>query len=278
MKIKPVIFILSIIVILFGINLSAQQENNYDPHKAFDPSFLNNSANSFRNAQGMPGKNFWQNQADYLIHVKLDEKTNIVSGNETITYTNNSPDNLDYLWLQLDQNILRKDSRSAATNNPLNSPRETTDGYNLNSVKITYGGKTYTADYIISDTRMQIRLPHPLSSSGNKIKIDIDYSYVLQSESAGRTGSMETKNGVIYDMAQWYPRMCVYDDIIGWNTLPYLGQGEFYCEYGNFDYYINVPSNQVVVGSGELVNPKEVLTNLEYKNLQKAKASNSTVM
>lgn len=278
MKIKYFFYSLTTVLLLLSLSTPAQQNSVYNPLKAFDPNFLSNYGNSFRSSNGIPGKDFWQNRADYKINAKLDEATGRISGNEVITYTNNSPDNLDYLWLQMDQNILRKNSRANIINNPVNGPAETTDGYELKSVKIEYGGNSYNANYLISDTRMQIRLPHSLKRNGSVIKIVIDYSYILQSKTAGRTGSMKTKNGIIYDVAQWYPRMCVYDDVIGWNTLPYLGSGEFYCEYGNFDYYINVPADQIVVGSGKLVNPNEVLTKTEISRLEQAKKSDKTVI
>lgn len=272
---------LTFIFILFFFTLEisfAQQQSNYDKREAFDPEFLNNPESSFRNSTGLPGEKYWQNRADYKLDVALDENNNIISGNEILTYTNNSPDNLTYLWFQLDQNILKADSRSTSTNYPLENSPEFTNGYNFESIEIEYSGKTFTADFIITDTRMQIRLPFALKANGDKIKILINYSYKLQSKSAGRTGQQKTKNGIIYEVAQWYPRICVYDDIIGWNTLPYLGQGEFYCEYGNYDYYVNVPSNNVVAGTGELVNPGEVLTDSERSNLKKASNSDKTVI
>ncbi len=273
-------FFSSLTTLLFLLSLCtlAQQSSDYNHLKAFDPAFLNSDETSFRSNNGIPGKDYWQNRADYKLNVKLDETNGEISGDEIITYTNNSPDNLDYLWLQMDQNILEKDSRANIINNPTRNPAETTEGFVLKSVKVQYDNNVYTADYIISDTRMQIRLPHSLKPNGHIIKILINYSYKLQSKTAGRTGSMETKNGIIYDVAQWYPRMCVYDDVIGWNTLPYLGQGEFYCEYGNFDYYINVPADQIVVGSGVLVNPNEVLTRTEINRLELAKKSDKTVI
>ncbi len=239
---------------------------------------MNNFGTATRNADGSPGKNYWQNKPDYTIKASLDEESGMLTGNETIIYTNNSPDNLDYLWLQMDQNIMRKDSRAVTTNYPVDSPREVTEGYILKSVKIQYDGNILDAEYIINDTRMQIRLPHSLRRNGGIIKILIEYSYLIPEKGTGRNGRMKSQNGMIYDMAQWFPRMCVYDDVIGWNTLPYLGMGEFYCEYGNFDYYVTVPANQIVVGSGELVNPDEVLTRIERERLSKASKSNKTVI
>lgn len=276
-KLRKIIISVAACIILLGISAAAQQ-NSYNRLEAFSPEFLSNFGTSARSADGSPGKQYWQNEPDYTIRATLDEQTGMLTGSETITYTNNSPDNLDYLWLQMDQDIMRKDSRSIATNYPVSPPREITDGFILKSAKLLFNGKRYNAEYIISDTRMQIRLPHSLKGNGGVIKLLIDYSYLVPEKGTGRNGKMKTQNGMIYDMAQWYPRMCAYDDVIGWNTLPFLGSGEFYCEYGNFDYYVTVPADQIVVGSGELVNPEEVLTKKERERLKKASGSDSTII
>jgi hypothetical protein len=131
--------------------------------------------------------------------------------------------------------------------------------------------------YIVADTRMQLVLPEALKARGGKLKIFIDYNYVLPGNFGGRTGFDPSKNGNIYEMAQWYPRMAVYDDLRGWDTAPYLNS-EFYLEYGNFDYFVTVPWNMIVAGSGELQNPEEVLTAAQRERLAKAKQSDATVM
>jgi hypothetical protein len=151
-----------------------------------------------------------------------------------------------------------------------------TDGDVLESVQIESGKKMIKADYIVSDTRMQIRLAEPLKGRGGQLKIHIRYHYQIPGEWGGRTSWGTTKQGEIYDIAQWYPRMCVYDDLRGWDTLPYVGS-EFYLEYGHFDYYVTVPSNMIVAGSGELVNPKDVLTKTEIDRLEEARNSDKTV-
>jgi hypothetical protein len=278
MKLKYFLSTLTTVLFMLSLSTLAQQNSVYNSHDAFDPTFLSRTSTVYRNNDGTPGRDYWQNQPDYKINVSLDEKTNRITGSEVVTYTNNSPDNLDYLWLQMDQNILKKDSRGNIINNSTRQPAETTNGYEIKSLTISYKGNTYKPDYVVTDTRMQITLKRPLKRSGGVLKIKIDYSYILQSKARGRTGSMKTKNGTIYDIAQWFPRMCVYDDVIGWNTLPYLGSGEFYCEYGNYDYYVNVPADQIVVGSGELVNPKEVLTTKQLNRLAKARKSDKTVV
>ena len=116
-----------------------------------------------------------------------------------------------------------------------------------------------------------------IKPKGSKIKIAIEYSFVIPPGGMGRTGWMYTKNGAIYDVAQWYPRMEVYDDLNGWNNLPFLGEGEFYCDYGDFDYSVTVPADMVVVGSGELVNQKDVLTKKEIARLEQARKSDKRV-
>ena len=156
------------------------------------------------------------------------------------------------------------------------TPQKTsTEGFVFDSVAIEQGKQTAKADYLINDTRMQIRLPQPLKAHG-QLKIHIEYHYEIPGEWGGRTSWGMSKQGEIYDMAQWYPRMCVYDDLRGWDTLPYLGS-EFYLEYGNFDYSVTVPANMIVAGSGELENPKEVLTKTEIERLAEARASDKTV-
>ncbi len=112
---------------------------------------------------------------------------------------------------------------------------------------------------------MQIRLPVPMKPHGDKLTIVIAYTFPIAPAGLGRSGMVATKNGTIYDIAQWYPRMEVYDDLVGWNTLPFLGPGEFYLEYGDFDYRVSVPADQLVVGSGRLVNAASVLTTTELR-------------
>ncbi|HKK45846.1 MAG TPA: M1 family aminopeptidase [Balneolaceae bacterium] len=242
---------------------------------------MEDQANSFHSATGKPGPEYWQNRADYNIKATLDTTQKKVSGNVTITYTNNSPYNLNFLWLQLDQNTFRKDSRGTAVS-PVGGGRNTvstyTNGYNIKSVSIKMGHKMQKADYLVSDTRMQIRLPKELEAHGKDMQISIDYSFEIPPYGKDRMGRTKTKNGWIYTLAQWYPRMEVFDEVEGWNVLPYLGAGEFYLEYGDFDYEITVPSNMLVVGSGKLQNPKDVLTDHERDQLDKAHESDKTVM
>jgi hypothetical protein len=257
--------------------LSAQKnpESIFNPHELFAQNLFTKNGNEFRSANGAPGPKYWQNRADYILQAVIDTVGNRLSCKETITYTNNSPDALSSLWLQLDQNTYRKDARSNFYSK--RGGGDHTEGYQFESIAIEYKGKTTKANYIINDTRMQIRLPNDLSSK-EKIKIHINYHYSIPGRFGGRNDFFSTKNGKIYEIAQWYPRMCVYDDLEGWSTLPFLGSGEFYCEYGDFDYTVTVPAGMIVAGSGELQNEKEVLSSTQIERLNAAKKSDKTLM
>ena len=245
----------------------------YQPRETFAPRPLTQAVNAYRSADGLPGPQYWQNKADYQIHATLQPDQPAISGDEVITYTNNSPDRLTEVWLQLDQNIYKADSRSGYANG---KAREgTTDGFVLDSVAIG-GGKAAPVSYTVSDTRMRIALPTPLAAKGGQVKLHIRYHFTIPGEWGGRMGWGKAKAGPVYEIAQWYPRMAVYDDIRGWDTLPYLAQ-EFYLDYGNFDYWVTAPSTMLVAGSGELANPQEVLTSEQQSRLKKARASDKTV-
>lgn len=273
---------LSIILILFIQSIYAQENKNetslFNKHSFFTQNFNPPAGTETRSAKGIPGHEYWQNSAGYLIRATLSEKDTSVTGEVIINYTNNSPDALDYLWLQLDQNLFNTSSRSFA----FESNSETNygipqGGYQIKDVTVNYAGKSYSTKPIFTDTRMQIRLNTPMQPKGDKISIKINYRFFIPLDGAGRFGRQYTKNGVIYQIGQWYPRMCVYDDQEGWNTLPYLNQGEFYCEYGDYDYYITAPAEMIVYGSGDLQNPKEVLTNEEMNRLAIASNSEKTI-
>lgn len=276
------IVIISLLVIFAGGTVFAQSDSDshYDQHKAFAPFFYPTNGNEYRSASGEPGPSYWQNRADYKIVAALDTAEKKVTGSVVITYKNNSPDPLKFLWLQLDQNIYREDSRGQATSLITGgrwANREFTQGDELNSVEVIMDGKVTKAKYIVSDTRIQLWLPKTLAPKKGMVQIKISYDFSVPKYGTDRMGRVDTKNGWIYEIAQWYPRMCVYDDIEGWNTLPYLGAGEFYLEYGNIDYTITAPSNLIVVGSGELKNPEECLTPTVLKRLKEAKGSDKTV-
>jgi hypothetical protein len=258
-----------------GIGPAQAADSRYDPLQTFAPLTLPQAVNRYRSASGAPGPDYWQNRADYQIHARIDTASRQLSASEVIIYTNHSPDKLTSLWLQIDQNTYRRDARSVLSD--LDRHTQFTDGLLLDAVSIEFHGRTLKADYLVSDTRLQIRLPQPLEPLAGKIRVHIRYHYAIPGEFGGRTSWAATKNGDIYDIAQWYPRMAVYDDEHGWDTLPYLIQ-EFYLEYGDFDYYVTVPADMVVAGSGMLQNPQEVLTATERQRLDLARASDATVM
>ncbi|MGH7671190.1 MAG: M1 family metallopeptidase [Gemmatimonadaceae bacterium] len=252
----------------------------YDPHQTFDPTFLSPPGTMYRSGSGAPGPRYWQNESDYRIQVTLDAEQKTLSGTDEITYTNNSPDTLRYLWIQLDQNLYKKDSRGAITA-AVRNPRYITPGfdggYDIHSVEIRDGDTWRAAHYLGSDTRLQIRLDRALAAGGGRANVRMVYAYRIP-PFRQRTGWYDTKNGPVFDIAEWYPRMAVYDDVIGWNTLPYLGRGQFYLDYGTMDYQVTVPWNFLVVGSGQLANPNAVLTRTEVDRLAAAAKSDSTVM
>lgn len=264
--------------------ISQPATTKYDPQALFAPQVYPVGANEYRTSSGEPGPNYWQNRADYAINAKLNEASNQISASVTITYRNNSPQKLSYIWLILEQNLFNPASRGFAkmpaegnsrygdSKNPFNG------GFKFNSVKIaSKNSPESNADTVITDTRMMVRLPKALEPNED-VKIIMDYTFELSEYGADRSGIQNTTNGKIFAVAQWYPRVCVYDDVRGWNTDPYLGAGEFYLEYGDFDVSITVPSNHVVVASGELLNPTAVLTPNQLKKYTLAKNSDTTIV
>lgn len=273
-------FMLTVVAIISCAAVFAQV-SVYDNKEAFNPQFYPYPGNDFRSASGEPGPRYWQNRADYKINASLDTASHGVAGTVEITYTNNSPDKLRFLWLQLDQNIYQKNSRGSATTTEAGGRWANalfTNGDVIKSITAEVNGKTFTPKFIISDTRMQVWLDEALTNGGAAVKLKMDYSFTVPEYGTDRMGRLETKNGWIYEVAQWFPRMCVYDDIQGWNTLPYLGAGEFYLEYGDIEYSITAPANLIVVGSGELLNPQECLTPLQQQRWEQAGKSDKTVV
>lgn len=256
----------------------------YDYHETFGPGFYTKNGTEFRAASGEPGYKYWQNRADYQLAAKLNDQTNEITGSEVLTYTNNSPQTLGFMWMQLDQNLFKLDSRGTAIVPPAGSRNwgrgEAFDaGYKIKSVKVaSLKGEYVDVKFLITDTRMQVFLPKEIAANGGQAKLKIEYSFVSPNYGSDRMGYLQTKNGKVYTIAQWYPRVCVYDDVMGWNTLPYSGPGEFYLEYGDFDLSITAPANHIVVASGELLNPQEVYTPEQLKRWAAAEKSESTVI
>ncbi len=257
----------------------------YNYSETFAPFFYTKNGTEYRAATGEPGPKYWQNRADYQLAAQLNDETNEITGSEVLTYTNNSPLNLGFIWMQLDQNLFKQDSRGSAIV-PVAGSRNGgrgqmfDAGYKIKSVKIISGPKATATDvkFLVEDTRMQVYLPKELNANGGVLKLKIDYSFISPEYGSDRMGILKTKNGKIFTIAQWYPRMCVFDDIMGWNTLPYTGPGEFYLEYGDFDINITAQAKDIVVCSGELVNPQEVYTPEQVKRWALAAASEKTVV
>lgn len=254
--------------------------SNYDAHEAFSPLFYKNDGSTYRAADGNTGPAYWQNAASYKLHASLDQNLNIIKGTEDIIYTNNSPDELEILWMQLDQNIFKADSRTmvmAKYKGSRFSDWKATQGFVIKSVKIKDSTQEYSPELLVNDTRMRLKLKKSLKGKGHSLHILISYSFEINGNKNIRTGMLSTPDGTIFSIAQWYPRMAVYDDISGWNNLPYLGSGEFYLDYGNFDLYLDVPASYLVAASGSLMNAAQVLKPVEIERLAQAAKSDTTV-
>jgi hypothetical protein len=271
---------LAVFLVLVVLLANAQTQSNYNYYNLFKPQVYKQDVSETRGANGLPTKKYWQNKVNYKIDVSINPTKNYFTGSEEITYTNNSPNDLDFIWLQLDQNLFAKNSRGQArmpygkTSRYGDAKSSFNGGYNISAVK----SQNVSLNYIITDTRMQIRLAKPLAANGGTLVFNINYAFEMPQYGADRCGYLKTDNGVIYNVAQWYPRLCVYDDIKGWNAEPYLGPSEFYCEYGNFEINITAPGNHFVVCSGELTNAAEVMPKEMYAKFEAAKNSNTTVL
>ena len=235
-----------------------------------------------RNAAGSPGPRYWQQKVDYQIEASLDTVEHVISGTERITYHNNSPDRLRYLWIQLDQNVRSiEHSRSYQVRGALPqelSPRarqflgmaQFDGGHEIARVQLVDGGSLVDTRYIINGTVMRVDLLEPLEG-GEVVEFEIDWSYRIPD--SGRGGKDLVSDGWIYEMAQWFPRLSVYDDVNGWQTDQFLGRGEFYLEFGDYDVKLTVPANHVVDGTGVLQNSEEVLTQTQRDRLVQAMTS-----
>lgn len=264
----------------------AQTQNVHKFDQLYD---LLPTPNSYRTASGAPGPDYWQQRADYKIEVTLDEVNQTISGEETITYYNNSPDKLTYLWLQLDQNIRGTDSDWYRINQKTMSPQMSfkdfkdiepwfDGGFKIESIKDTRG---IDLPYTINKTMMRIDLPQPLVSKGvYNFKIKWHYNLNNRDEVGGRSGYewFEDEENALYTIAQFYPRMAVYNDVEGWQNKQFLGDGEFALNFGNFDVKITVPADHVVAATGEIQNKKEVLTPTQINRLNEAKTAAKPVL
>jgi hypothetical protein len=268
-----------VLVVFLAFESYAQQVK--DNRDAAFTEFGYRQGSAYRTASGKPGPSYWQNRTDYVIEVALNDSTHTIKGKVSIIYKNNSPENLDFVWLYLEQNRFTDESRGSLTT-PIQGNRYSGDldgGYKIENVKaqITGKNKPVSNDYMINDTRMQVSFAEPLPANGGQAVISMEFEYKIPEKGMDRMGRLKVKDGTIYAMAQWYPRLAVFDDVTGWNTDPYLGAGEFYLGYGDFEYKVTVPFDHIVVGSGELLNPGQVLTKEQQNRMKNAAESDERV-
>ena len=273
--------ILSILTAYFGL---AQENTNNSKFKQLYEELP--TPNVYRTASGAPGHEYYQQKADYVINVQLDENNHVISGNETITYTNNSPDALEYLWVQLDQNVRAKNSQGqlASTNNMdnrmsfgalkrMHDIANFDGGFKLEKVTNTRGE---ALSYTINGTMMRINLPSPLRQ-GKTFSFKIKYWYNINDRMkiGGRSGYeyFEDEGNAIYTIAQFFPRMAVYNEVEGWQNKQFLGRGEFTLPFGDYKVNITVPADHIVAATGELKNSSVVLTDEQSKRWNESKRS-----
>lgn len=279
-----------IFIFLFAFTLSGQPQSQWKG-KFEQLGEVLPTPNSYRTGSGAPGANYWQQRADYVISVEVNDATQLLTGTETITYHNNAPEALRFLWLQLDQNIFAdqsitnqtrtgtvKDSLPAAFFNGASGTTvsDYKGGYTIKSVK---DGAGKNLAYVINNTMMRIDLPVPLKT-GEKFVFSIDWSYTEYNRQIfnGRGGYefFPEDGNFVYTCAQWFPRMCVYDDYEGWQNKQFLGQGEFALTFGNYRVRITVPTDHIVAATGTIQNPKEVLSKEQLERYEKAKKTFDT--
>lgn len=277
--------------ILSGVVLFAQEVKTDAPKwqgKFEQLDQLLPTPNEYRTGSGAPGPKYWQQRADYVINAELHDDTQSITGSETVTYFNNSPDALKYLWLQLDQNINAKDNNTLKTEtmsvkDSVSTKSMASDlglydfdgGFKIKSLK-DLTGKNLA--YTINQTMMRVDLPQSLAA-GQKYSFSVEWSFNINDRmhnatpNDGRSGMeyFPEDGNYIYFIAQWFPRMCVFDDYEGWQNKQFLGAGEFALTFGNYRVKITVPSDHIVGASGWLQNPKEVLTKEQIDRFEKAR-------
>ncbi len=232
------------------------------------------SPNVYRGADGRPGPRYWQQRADYDLRATLDTAAKSLSASMTMRYTNNSPDTLRFIWVQTEQNAFRPNSLNTlvfAPNSRFGS-RSFVGGDVIDRFEQVIGGRRASLKLRDNGTVTKIDLAEPLAP-GKTATFDAAWHFAIPEHGADRMG----REGSLYELAQWYPRVNVYDDVRGWNTEPYLGQGEFYLEYGDFNVSVTVPAGYIVASTGALENPREVLTPTEISRLAKAATSTTPV-
>ncbi len=271
---------------------SAQKNDKYGQQDKFRQlEELLPTPNAYRTASGAPGREYWQQQVDYDIDVRVDDAKQQLFGTERITYRNNSPDVLDYLWLQLDQNIRTPRSDAHLIKTPRAWNRVAFDDFKSTLYRETFDGgykitRCVTTDghqplkHSVVKTMLRIELPKPLAQ-GQSFQFTIDWNYQIQDAKLiwGRTGfeSFPDDGDRIYEIAQWFPRLCAYTDSTGWQHKQFLGRGEFALEFGNYLVRITMPGDHVVAATGELLNPEQVLTATMRERLEEARTASDPV-
>jgi len=270
---------------LFCLNAFSQEKINTNKFRQLNQEF--SSPNMFRTASGAPGPQYYQQQADYKINIELDDINKKIYGDEIITYTNNSPEKLDYLWVQLDQNLRSKDSQSLIHDSdnsiqPAYIPDTFDDeflgesfdgGFNIEYVKAL---DNKNLDFFINQTMMRIDLPNPIAT-GQSFSFKIKWWYNINNRlvDRGRSGyeTFPNDDNRAYTIAQFFPRMCVYDEVEGWQNYQFWGDGEFALPFGNYEVNITVPADHILEATGELINRKEVYSKEMLKRYNRAKKS-----
>ena len=285
---KKLILVLFFPTLLFAQEKTAtvapKQTGKYDTNKFSQIYDLLATPNMFRTASGAPGPAYYQQQADYKIDIELDDKNSRLSGSEIVTYYNNSPDTLEYLWVQLDQNQAAKNSQTPLAESqrmdqvlPVGNfankflKEELERGFNIEFVKDAKGNPL---SYTINQTMMRINLVSPMKP-GEKFSFAIKWWYNINNYrvEGGRSGYelFEKDGNKLYVIAQFYPRMAVYNDVEGWQNMQFWGTGEFTLPFGNFDVNITVPADHIMEATGELTNRSEVFTPEQVKRYELAK-------
>jgi hypothetical protein len=265
-------------LLLFTVTALALQQSVADT-SPFQPLALPSPTPS-RTATGAPGPRYWQQRADYTLQATLDTANNVLRGSGRIYYVNRSPDALPFVWVQLDQNLFAPGSVAGALNQP---PLKFAGGVvfdfsgkgfvgGITIDRFSAGGRPLTTT--VFGTMMRVQLPAPLAPDLG-ITFDVAWHFPIPPYGGGRMGRVGSR---FYELGQWYPRMAVYDDVNGWNTLPFLGAGEFYLEFGDFDVSLTVPAGFQVTATGALANPTIVRTPQERARLSRAFTSPGQVV
>ncbi|CAN5157358.1 M1 family metallopeptidase [soil metagenome] len=279
------IYVLICVVLVTTLVTSAQEQPKWKG-KFEQLDQMLPTPNTYRSSSGAPGIAYWQQKADYVIDAELNDENHSITGSETITYFNNAPEDLKYLWLQLDQNINADGSMTKKTSGgairdsiPAKMLATTTSSFDYKggyTIKMVKDLADKNLPYIINNTMMRIDLPQPLKK-GEKFSFKIAWSYNINDMMmiGGRSGMeyFPEDGNYIYFIAQWFPRMCVFDDYEGWQNKQFLGAGEFALTFGNYKVKITVPSDHIVGASGWLQNPKDVLSKEQIERFEKARKS-----